>query len=103
MSYFQHFFLIILSVYYYFNQYDEKIKSRILQLEKHTIVLNIYRDISQHNFIMVTYKDGQNTTLYYDLKIGDSISKKRNDSMLYIYRKDSILKINLLAYGYKAL
>ncbi len=51
---FSTFFLIISSVYYYFNRYDEKFKSRILQLEKYTTVLNIYQDSSQHNFTMLT-------------------------------------------------
>ncbi len=44
----------------------------------------------------VKFSNGSQKILEYPYKIGDSISKKKGDSIEYIFRKDSIIKYNLL-------
>lgn len=93
---------VILSFLYKILKSDEITKKRILSMDRHTKVLQIYNDSFNHNFTTVLYATGERKTLYFDLKVGDSISKNKNDSIMYIFRNDSILQINLLPYGYKA-
>ncbi|HFK5502416.1 TPA: hypothetical protein ACG0AG_001099 [Elizabethkingia anophelis] len=70
-------------------------------MERNTTVLSIYDNPSEHNNTYVLYKNGERKSLNYDLKVGDSISKNKGDSIMYIYRKDSIIPINLLLFDDK--
>ncbi|WP_294284372.1 hypothetical protein [uncultured Chryseobacterium sp.] len=58
-------------------------------------VVDIYRDKNEHNFLFVKYSNGIVELLDYPYKIGDSISKKRGDSIEYIFRGDNIIQNNL--------
>ncbi|MGX9987246.1 hypothetical protein [Soonwooa purpurea] len=71
-------------------------KNAILSINRTTKVVDIYHNIHEHNFLFVKYSDGYNGLLEYPYIIGDSISKKKGDSIEYIFRGDSILKNNLL-------
>lgn len=77
--------------------YGENTKKEILlNIEKHTTVLDIYPNKEQHNMGYVNYSNGKNELLYFSYEIGDSISKNKGDSIEYIFRKDKIIKNNLL-------
>ncbi|OPB88525.1 hypothetical protein BB021_08235 [Elizabethkingia ursingii] len=93
--------LIIGSIIFYSLTYEKGKYNRIIQMERNTTVLSIYENSSEHNNTYVLYKNGERKSLNYDLKVGDSISKNKGDSIMYIYRKDSIIPVNLLLYGDK--
>lgn len=58
-------------------------------------VTNIYRDKNEHNFLFVKYSNGVVELLDYPYKVGDSISKKKGDSIEYIFRENRIIQNNL--------
>lgn len=69
-------------------------KQKLLNIDRHTRVVEIYSNKDQHNLGYVRFSNGINEFLEYPYKVGDSISKKRGDSIEYIFRKDSIIKNN---------
>jgi len=93
--------LIIGAIIFYILTYEKGEYNRIIQMERNTTVLSIYENPSEHNNTYVLYKNGERKSLNYDLKVGDSISKNKGDSIMFIYRKDSIIPVNLLLYGDK--
>ncbi|PWN63108.1 hypothetical protein [Chryseobacterium oncorhynchi] len=80
-------------IYLIINSNSER-EQKLLNVERHTRVVEIYLNKNQHNFSYVKYSNGINELLEYPYKIGDSISKKKGDSIEYIFRKDSIIKNN---------
>ncbi|UKB86102.1 hypothetical protein LF887_10895 [Chryseobacterium sp. MEBOG06] len=66
-----------------------------MSLERYTRVIDIYNNRHEHNFLYVKFSNGSEKILEYPYKLGDSISKKRGDSIEYIFRKDSIIENNL--------
>jgi len=75
------------------SNYDRK--QKLLSIERHTRVIGIYNNKYEHNFLYVKFSNGSQKILEYPYKVGDSISKKRGDSIEYIFRKDSIIENNL--------
>jgi len=71
-------------------------KDNLINYEISTKVVDIYRDRNEHNFLFVKYSNGLVELLDYPYKIGDSISKKKGDSIEYIFRNDTVLKNNLI-------
>ncbi|MDV7698611.1 hypothetical protein N6B72_16915 [Chryseobacterium soli] len=69
-------------------------KQKLLSIDRHTRVIEIYANRNQHNLGYVRFSNGVNEFLEYPYKVGDSISKKKGDSIEYIFRKDSIIKNN---------
>ncbi|WP_343609483.1 hypothetical protein [Chryseobacterium oranimense] len=67
----------------------------LLDYEISAKVTSIYRDRKEHNFLFVKYSNGSVELLDYPYKIGDSISKKKGDSIEYIFREDSVIQNNL--------
>lgn len=90
-----------MAIIFYSLTYERGEHNRIIQMERNTTVLSIYDNPSEHNNTYVLYKNGERKSLNYDLKVGDSISKNKGDSIMYIYRKDSIIPINLLLFDDK--
>ena len=77
--------------------YGDKItKEILLNIERHTSVIDIYNNKEQHNFPYVKYSNGTNKILEFSYQIGDSISKNKGDSIEYIFRGEKIIKNNLL-------
>ncbi len=87
--------IVIISIYTDYNRY-ELTKETLLNIEKHTRVMDIYINKKEHNFVYVKYSNGKSESLDDPYKIGDSISKKRGDSIEYIFRKGKIIQNNLL-------
>ncbi|ASK32561.1 hypothetical protein CEY12_21820 [Chryseobacterium sp. T16E-39] len=91
------FFAVIISfiaIYEYF--YGEKdTKRQILYWENHVKVIDIYNNKEQHNFPYVKYSNGKREPLEFSYKIGDSISKNKDDSIEYIFRNGEIIENNL--------
>jgi len=87
---------IVFSVFFYMNYNNEKITKRnILNKERHDKIIDIFRVKKEHNYIYIKLARGGVSNYNYLYKIGDSISKKRGDSIEYIFRGDSIIKNNL--------
>lgn len=70
-------------------------KDSLTDYEIFAKVINIYRDKNEHHFLFVKYLDGRVELLDYPYKLGDSISKKKGDSIEYIFRGDIIIQNNL--------
>lgn len=87
--------IIIISIYTNSNRYDLT-RNSILNLERHTKVVDIYINKEEHNFTYVKFSNGKSESLDDPYKIGDSISKNKGDSIEYIFRGDTILKYNML-------
>ncbi|MCQ9637166.1 hypothetical protein MP477_19645 [Chryseobacterium sp. WG23] len=86
------FFIILYLVFFH----EKTVKNSLIDYEMYAKVTNIYRDKNEHNFLFVRYSNGSVELLEYPYKIGDSISKKKGDSIEYIFRNDTILKNNLI-------
>ncbi|MGE8434403.1 hypothetical protein [Chryseobacterium joostei] len=71
-------------------------EQKLLNVERHTKVVEVYPNKNQHNFSYVKYSNGINELLEYPYKVGNSISKKKGDSIEYIFRNDSIIINNYL-------
>jgi hypothetical protein len=74
---------------------DISVKKMLLDEEIYAKVLQIYHNRDEHNFKYVKFSNGENKIMDYPYKEGDSVSKKRGDSIEYIYRGNVILKQNL--------
>jgi len=87
---------IILFIFIYLiTNSNTQIKQKLLNIDRHTRVVDIYVNKQQHNFLYVKFSNGAQKILEYPYRIDDSISKKKGDSIEYIFRKDSIIKQNL--------
>jgi hypothetical protein len=85
-------FIILREVFYG----DEIRKKMLLDERRNTTVVDIYRDRNEHNFTFVKYSNGKKELLDFQYKIGDSVSKKKGDSIEYIFRNKKIIKNNWL-------
>jgi hypothetical protein len=81
-------------IYLIINSNSER-EQKLLSIERYTRVIDIYNNRQEHNFLYVKFSNGSQKILEYPYKVGDSISKKRGDSIEYIFRKDSIIENNL--------
>lgn len=70
-------------------------KDSLTDYEMYAKVINIYIDKNEHNFLFVKYSNGVVELLDYPYKVGDSISKRKGDSMEYIFRGNRIIRNNL--------
>ena len=86
--------IFIISIYTDYNRY-ELTKETLLNIEKHTRVMDIYINKEEHNFVYVKYSNGKQD-LNDSYEIGDSLSKNKGDSIEYIFRKGKIIQNNLL-------
>jgi hypothetical protein len=82
-------------IFLYFSGPSEK-KQNLLSTEQYTTVIEVYKNKNQHNFVYARFSNGVNDLLYYPYKVGDSISKKKGDSIEYIFRKGKIIERNYL-------
>ncbi len=87
--------LLFTIIYSIINSNSDK-KRNLLNIDRHTKVVEIYSNKNQHNFSYVKYSNGINELLEYPYKVGDSVSKKKGDSIEYIFRNDSIIINNYL-------
>lgn len=79
------------------NLYGDEIRQNALLSEKrNTSVVDIYKDRNEHNFTFVKYSNGKKELLDFPYQIGDSVSKKKGDSIEYIFRNKKIIKNNWL-------
>ncbi len=88
--------LIIIVFIYKNNNRVNFTNASLLNMEKHTRVVDIYINKEEHNFIYVKYSNGKRESLDDPYQIGDSISKNKGDSIEYIFRNGKILENNLL-------
>ncbi|WP_300672623.1 hypothetical protein [Soonwooa sp.] len=88
--------LFVLLIIYLVATNNTSTINKLLSIEQYAKVNRIYNNEREHNFLYVEYSDGKKMLLEYNYKIGDSISKRKGDSIEYIFRGDSILKNNLL-------
>lgn len=86
--------IILFTFVYLIVNSNTQIKQKLLNIERHTRVIEIYPNKAQHNLGFVRFSNGINEFLEYPYKIGDSISKKKGDSIEYIFRKDTIIENN---------
>ncbi len=82
-------------IYLIINSNSER-EQKLLNVERHTKVVEIYPNKNQHNLGYVRFSNGTNEFLEYPYKVNDSISKKKGDSIEYIFRNDSIIINNYL-------
>ena len=88
---------LIISVFFYINYNRVNLTyASLLEREKHTRVVDIYINKEEHNFIYVKYSNGKRESLDDPYQIGDSISKNKGDSIEYIFRKQEVIRNNLL-------
>lgn len=87
--------IVFLSVFYLSNNKEEITKKNILNEERHSRIINIFRVKEEHNYIYIKFSGGEVSNFKYSYKIGDSISKNKGDSIEYIFRGDSIIRNNL--------
>lgn len=93
----RYFMIIILFVILYLVLSRKKrVEQSLLDYHLQTTVIDIYRDKNEHNFLFVKYSNGSVELLDYPYEIGDSISKKKGDSIEYIFRNGLLLKNNLI-------
>lgn len=56
-------------------------------------------DKYEHNYLTIQLSNGKKVVLYpteyYIINTGDSLSKKKNSTILSVYRKNKLIKINL--------
>jgi hypothetical protein len=90
------FIFLFIIFYEIINDKNER-KKTLLNLERFAVANLVYIS-NNHNFIYVKYSNGEDIIKEYGILEGDSISKKSGDSTLYIFRKDSVIKINLFEY-----
>ncbi len=88
--------ILLFTIIYLIINLNSDRKQKLLSIERHTKVITIYNNKREHNFMYVKFSNGSQKILEYPYKIGDSISKKKGDSIEYIFRNDSIIKYNLL-------
>lgn len=88
-------FIIFIFVREYFVGYDESVK-RILAKDYIRRVDSVYVNKEEHNFRYVAYSGGKKTILEFEYKKGDSLVKKKGDSIEYVYRKNKIILNNKL-------
>jgi len=74
---------------------NHQIKQQLLNIERNTRVVEIYVNKRQHNSLYARFSNGSYKILEYPYITGDSISKKKGDSIEYIFRKESIIENNL--------
>lgn len=89
-------FILLCVITYLTVNSDDLTKKQILSIERNTRVIDIFRDKKNHNFPYVKFSNGKTIGLDEPYQVGDSISKKKGDSIEYIFRKDRIIKNNLL-------
>ncbi|MCS3529067.1 hypothetical protein [Chryseobacterium sp. JUb7] len=82
-------------IYLIINSNSER-EQKLLNVERYTKVVEVYPNKDQHNLGYVRFSNGINEFLEYPYKVNDSISKKRGDSIEYIFRNDSIIINNYL-------
>jgi len=78
-----------------FTRYINKIK----KLEYQGNVERKFEDKYEHNFLTIQLSNGRKLVLwpteYYIIKTGDSLSKKKNSTILSVYRKNKLIKVDL--------
>ncbi|WP_439479444.1 hypothetical protein [Chryseobacterium aquaticum] len=92
-------FLVVIICFLYIRESiygDEITKDILLNIERHTSVIDLYNNKEQHNAPYVKYSNGTNKILEFPYQIGDSISKNKGDSIEYIFRKQEVIRNNLL-------
>lgn len=66
------------------------------------VVIDKYYDKENHNNPTLVLSSNKSITLYGEqyslININDSISKKKNSTLLYVFKKDGIIKIDLKEY-----
>ncbi|MEG0928960.1 hypothetical protein [Chryseobacterium sp.] len=87
--------ILLFTIAYLIINSNKLVKEKILSIERNTKVIDIYNNKKEHNFLYVKYSNGTQKILEFSYQIGDSVSKKKGDSIEYIFRKDSIIKYNL--------
>ncbi|ASK30715.1 hypothetical protein CEY12_11570 [Chryseobacterium sp. T16E-39] len=75
---------------------NSKRTQKLLSIERYTKVIDIYNNRNEHNFLYAKFSNGFQKILEYPYEVGDSISKKKGDSIEYIFRKGKIIENNLL-------
>ncbi|MBO6200687.1 MAG: hypothetical protein J6N74_03600, partial [Chryseobacterium sp.] len=88
-------FIIFIIAREYFFGYDESVKA-MLAKEYIRKVDSVYVNKEEHNFRYVAYSGGKKGILEFEYQKGDSLVKKKGDSIEYIYRKDEIIPSNKL-------
>ena len=88
--------ILLFTIAYLIINSNKLVKEKILSIERNTKVIDIYNNKKEHNFLYVKYSNGTQKILEFSYQIGDSVSKKKGDSIEYIFRKDSLIKSNLL-------
>lgn len=88
--------IIVFFTFAYMNYNDEQITKRnILNRERNDKIIDIFRVKKEHNYIYIRLAKGGISNYNNLYKIGDSLSKKRGDSIEYIFRGNNVIKNNL--------
>ena len=89
--------VILIGLFTYLKLTENKTTiNEILKKQQNTRVIKIYQNKQEHNWTFVKFSNGKEKILDFPYKIGDSISKKQNDSIEYIFRDGETFKKNLL-------
>ena len=100
-------FILMLGIFFWVinideNESFEKLIRVIEKGEYHGIVTKRFIDNENHNTPTIVLTNQKRITLYgqqYDeINIGDSLSKKTNTSVLEVFKKDTVIKIDQRKY-----
>ncbi|AZA76489.1 hypothetical protein EG347_02595 [Chryseobacterium sp. G0186] len=86
--------IVLLTIIYLIINSNSSTKKQLLYVERYARVIELYNNKQEHNFPYVKYSNGTRKILEFPYKIGDSVSKKRGDSIEYIFRNDSVIVNN---------
>lgn len=86
--------IVFLTIWYLNYNSDNLTKKQLLEINRHTKVIDLYVNKNEHNFLYVKFSNGSEKIMETYYQIGDSLSKDKGDSIEYIFRKDSIIKNN---------
>lgn len=78
--------IFLFTIAYLIVNSNQLVKEQLLSIERNAKVIEIYNNKKEHNFLYVKYSDGAQKILEYPYQVGDSVSKKKGDSIEYIFR-----------------
>lgn len=86
--------ILLSTIVYLIVTSNSSMKKQLLSIERYTRVIEIYNNKEEHNFLYVKYSNGTQKILEFPYQVEDSVSKKKGDSIEYIFRKGSIIENN---------
>lgn len=88
---------IVAIIVVYLQHNDEEISTKvILDKQRHSRIVRIFRVKEEHNYIYIKLSTGHIANFNKLYKVGDSLSKNKGDSIEYIFRNGEVIQNNLI-------